>query len=273
MGASSVSTFSWASGALHSTGSAPSLAEAQAALPDGSYTTFRTYKGRSIVRLEQHRRRLLESVGLGNEDDLLPRGTLRRAVTAALDATGHDESRVRVTFAPPALHLCVEAFSPMAQELRQKGAACITVLLHRDQPHAKDTRFALTASRLVFGLPTGIHEALLVDVDDSILEGLSSNFFALVDGVLHSEAERALLGVTRSLVLEIARDVTAVREEAIRRTDLPRTTECFITSVSREVLPVTRIDAVPVGGGVPGPLTTEIARRFAELVAGEAETL
>ena len=267
-------TFAWDSGGvLRPLRRSASLTDAQASLPDGSYTTFRTYGGRGIVRLDQHRRRLLESVDLSGKDALLPLDVVRRAVSAALDATGHTESRVRLTFAPPAIYLSVEPLSPIPRELRQNGVACITLQLRRDRPHAKDTRFVLTAAQLGLGLPTGIHEALMVDSDDSILEGLTSNFFALLDGTLHSEAERALLGITRSLVLEVSSEVTAIQETAIRRADVPRVSECFITSVSREVLPVTRIDGVAVGTGRPGPLTAQIAHRFALLVSRETEAL
>ena len=262
--------FEWAAGALLEIGAFASLAEAQATLPGGSYTTLRTYDGCRILRLEQHRRRLLESLPADMAADRLPADHLTSAIRAALVATHHPESRIRLTLAPPRLFLCVERFTPLLPELRRSGVSCATFPLHRDRPHAKDTRFIDTAARIYASLPPGVHEALMVDSDDSLLEGLSSNFFAVVDGELRTETERALLGVTRSLVLEVARGVSSVREQAIRRQDLPRVSECFITSVSREVLPVTRIDDVVVGTGRPGPVTTEIQRRFADLVSREA---
>jgi branched-subunit amino acid aminotransferase/4-amino-4-deoxychorismate lyase len=49
--------------------------------------------------------------------------------------------------------------------------------------------------------------------------------------------------------------------------------EAFVTSVSREVLPVTRIDARPVGDGGVGPHTRAIRAAFADLVRREAEEL
>jgi len=49
--------------------------------------------------------------------------------------------------------------------------------------------------------------------------------------------------------------------------------ECFITSVSREVLPVVKIDAHVIGDGRPGPITRALMARFREMVAREAEAL
>lgn len=266
-----VQTFEWIAGTLRPVGAFASLAAAQAALPAGSYTTLRTYDGRRVLRLEQHRLRL--ALSLDAPGGQLPADDLTAALRTALDATGHAESRVRLTLAPPRFFLSVEPFAPLPARLREEGATCVTVPLHRDRPHAKDTRFIDTASRVLAGLPPGVHEALMVDTDDAVLEGLSSNFFAVLGGELRTEKERALLGVTRSLVLEVAAGLLPVRESAVLRDDLPSISECFITSVSREVLPVTAIDGMPVGGGRPGPVTQEVSRRFAELVRREARPI
>ena len=48
--------------------------------------------------------------------------------------------------------------------------------------------------------------------------------------------------------------------------EVPELEEAFITSVSREVLPVVRIDGTTIADGKPGPRTQELIRRFAEAV-------
>jgi branched-subunit amino acid aminotransferase/4-amino-4-deoxychorismate lyase len=50
-----------------------------------------------------------------------------------------------------------------------------------------------------------VHEGLLLGADGALLEGLSSNLFAVLDGVLRTEDVRALHGTTRALVLDLAR--------------------------------------------------------------------
>ena len=64
-----------------------------------------------------------------------------------------------------------------------------------------------------------------------------------------------------------------VERRAVRRDELPRVDEAFLTSVSREVLPVVRIDDRPVGDGRPGPKTKAIVQAFADLVRREVEAL
>jgi branched-chain amino acid aminotransferase len=169
--------------------------------------------------------------------------------------------------------VAVERFSPLPERLYESGVACVTVAVRRDNPHAKDTRFIATAQAAYSGLPEGVEEGLLVAEDGAVLEGLSSNFFAIREGVLRTEQERALAGVTRSLAIEVAEALLSVRRAAVLRDELPLLDEAFLTSVSREVLPVVRIDERPVGSGGVGPRTRAIMQAFAALVAREREAI
>jgi branched-chain amino acid aminotransferase len=198
---------------------------------------------------------------------------VRSALARALRATGHPESRVRLTFAPPRLFVAVEPFTPLDEELRRAGVACVTVSVRRERPEAKDTRFLATAQAAYAALPAGVHEGLLVDDDGAILEGLSSNFFAVLDGRLRTEETRALRGVTRSMVLDLARTLLPTGGGALHVDQIAQAGESFITSVSREVLPVVRIDGVEIGAGAPGPVTRQIIQRFKAAVENEVEHL
>jgi hypothetical protein len=106
--------------------------------------------------------------------------------------------------------------------------------------------------------------------DGAVLEGLSSNFYGVLAGVLRTEQERVLPGVTRSLVIELAVGLLPMAPVPVRREELPELQEAFLTSVSRGIVPVVRIDDVVVGGGHPGPATQELMRRLAERVEQEA---
>jgi branched-chain amino acid aminotransferase len=264
-----VTTFAVDGGRLEVLAAADTMAAASAGLPMGAYTTLRTYGGRRVVRLEAHRRRLEESAGGAPLDG----GALREALRAALAATGHPESRLRVTFAPPRLFVSVEPFAPPPEDLYASGARAVTVPGRREDPHAKDTRFLAAAQAAYAALPEGVHEGLLLGEDGAILEGLSSNFFAVRDGVLRTEDRLALHGVTRTMVLELARPLLPQGPGALRVDELPGASEAFVTSVSREVLPVVQVDAVPLGDGRPGPVARALLRLYRDEVLREAEAL
>jgi D-alanine transaminase len=116
----------------------------------------------------------------------------------------------------------------------------------------------------------GCGEALLHLPDGTLTEGSHSSLFGVLDGCLrtHPPGPHILPGVTRDLVLELARGVgVPVREQPLRLSDLGRVTELFLTGTTSEVLPVTEVDGRAVGEGKPGPITRRLQEVYQEAVA------
>ena len=263
-----------------------SMTAASATLPTGAYTTFRSYSGNRVLRLAQHFRRLEESAALMGQIGRLQDDPTRAALAQILHTVRGEnwptsEARFRLTFAPPQLFIAIEPFQPYPQALYESGVRCVSVSLHRDNPHAKSTRFIASAAEAYKSLPDGVHEGLMVGADGAILEGLSSNFFAIPlahdnhPATLHTEEQRVLIGVTRTLVLEVAQRILPVSRTAATMYDLAQRQigECFITSVSREIMPVVQIDAAQIGASTPGPITRQLMQGMATLIHDEAEPL
>jgi branched-chain amino acid aminotransferase len=266
-------TFEITSGQAREQAAAATLSEASGHLPAGAYSTLRTYGGDGVLCFTDHVRRLEHSVAAQGQPGRLDIVAARAGLRAAIQASGHAESRVRLTWAPPRLFATIEAFEPLPAAFYEQGVACVTVPVRRHNPRAKDTRFLETAAAAYGRLPPGCHEGLLVGEDGALLEGLSSNFFAISAGILHTEDERALPGITRTLVLEAARGVLPIATAALRLFRLAEATEAFLTSTSRGVLPVVRIDDVKIGSGRPGRITAELRTRFEQIVERETEPL
>lgn len=115
----------------------------------------------------------------------------------------------------------------------------------------------------------GADEALLVD-EGAVREGASSNFFAVRGGrvITHPLDEHILPGVTRDHTITVARKAGIPLEEGILREDeLASVDEAFISSTTVGVMPVVKIDDGAVGGGVRGPLTSQLQRLFEEAEA------
>jgi len=253
--------------------SAPSMAEASALLPHGAYTTLRTYdRGRRVLRLGHHLARLREGTVAGHAPGL-EEPKVRADLAQTLKAFVPGEARLRLTYSKPRLFVAVEPLEPLPEALYEDGARCISVPLQRSAPRVKDTHFISTAQAAYRDLPEGTHEGLMVAEDGTILEGLSSNFFAVREGILHTEDERVLPGITRGLVLDLAKGLLPRATGSVRLDQIPELSESFLTSVSRGVLPVVRIDDTTIGSGRPGPVTRELGCRFDALVEREAEPL
>ena len=99
-------------------------------------------------------------------------------------------------------------------------------------------------------------EAILIR-DGVVSEGAASNVFAVIDDVLVTppKSHDLLPGITRDLVLELAHaNAIEAREETISAETLPAADEIWLTSSTREILPVVELDGKSVGDGTPGPI-------------------
>ena len=95
-----------------------------------------------------------------------------------------------------------------------------------------------------------------------------SNVMAVQGGVLVTapESPRILSGVTRTVVLQLARREEVVVEERFMSIDsLYQADEVFLTGTTLEVLGVVQIDGKSIGNGRPGPVTQALAARWAIL--------
>jgi D-alanine transaminase len=101
--------------------------------------------------------------------------------------------------------------------------------------------------------------------DGRITEGASSNVFAVISGrvVTPPQGPDILPGVTRDLVVELLSQTgVRVHEESLTLGALRQADEIWLTSATREVLPVTRLDGRVIGSGKPGPLWAQTYKLF-----------
>jgi branched-chain amino acid aminotransferase len=256
---------------------ARTLDEVSLHLPQGTFTTLRTYGGNRFLRLEAHLDRLDESDWLLGHPVRLDRVAIRASLREVLHRTGFVESRVRITVGlsndgkPGQVYLSVEPFLGWPAELYEFGVRTITRRMAREQPRAKYTAFIAPSRQVKRTLPPDVYEVLMVNDQDQVLEGFTSNFFALLNGALRTAGESVLEGITGSLVLEVARRLLPVRLEPVCRADVPRLSEAFLTSASREVIPIVEIDGQCIGAGVPGPMARQILVDYRARVLAEAQ--
>jgi branched-chain amino acid aminotransferase len=109
----------------------------------------------------------------------------------------------------------------------------------------------------------GADLVVLRDLSGAITEGPGYNVFAWVEGSWLTPSGGTLAGVTRQTVIELARRAgQPVREGRLTADDLRRAGEVLITSTAGGIMPVTVIDGMAVGTGLPGPLTLQLKDRY-----------
>jgi D-alanine transaminase len=112
----------------------------------------------------------------------------------------------------------------------------------------------------------GAAEAILIR-DGFATEGSASNFFIVRQGLIITPPKSHLIlpGITRDLVVELAhRHGMAVAEREVTEAELKSADEIWLSSSTREVVPVTRLNGHPLGDGQPGPVWRTMARHYVD---------
>jgi D-alanine transaminase len=250
---------------------------------DAIYEVLRIYHGKPWL-LEEHWCRLgqsLASIRIAGVDLNRLRGRLLDTIAASrfreaiayvqvTRGTGLNRAHTFPAGATPLEFLFVEEYADKYAEERRIGANVITLPDVRwDRCDIKSTNLLANVLAMQAAKEAGAVEALLCSADGTILEGSHSSFFGVLGGrVLTAPNSNAILpGITRSLVLRLAdRAGIEVQEHTLKRDDLPRVSELFLTGTTTEVLPVVRVDGRTVGDGKPGKVTQRLQEAYREAV-------
>jgi branched-chain amino acid aminotransferase len=244
----------------------------------GVYESIQLYQS-VIFRLEEHLRRLADSAAA--IDLALPAGLdiIARWTKEIIAANGCRDALIRMfALGPtpghaPEIFIWPEAPRALPPELYEQGVGAITYQGERALPHAKSLNTLVNHLARMHAVQAGEHEGLLVDRHQCVTEGSTSNLFVVQDGVLVTAPEEDVLaGVTQLELLKLAREMgLPVLQRPLPLAERPHWDEAFLTSTSRHVLPLVRIDGQPIGDGRPGPVTQRLREAFEAHFLAEIE--
>ena len=232
---------------------------------DGVYEVIPVYGGRPL-RLAEHLTRLANSLAAIRMPPPLDNAEWAAIFDRLIQGT-HDQSiYLQVTRGaapkrdhaiPPGIEPTVFAMCTPIAPLPTEGIRAVTV---DDIRWLRCDIKAITLLANVLlkqdAIDRDATEAVLVR-DGFAVEGAASNLFALIDGTLVTppKGRELLPGVTRDLVLELALEHgIAATERPIALAELRTAPEIWLTSSTREIMPVIELDGIPVGAGAPGEL-------------------
>src|SRR5699024_7878549 len=104
-------------------------------------------------------------------------------------------------------------------------------------------------------------EAILLKHGNAV-EGAACNLFIVNDGVIITAplGPEILGGITRDVIIELCQQLAlTVEERSIPEAELRNADEIWVTSSTREVVPIVMLDDKPVGQGKPGPFWQKVA--------------
>jgi branched-chain amino acid aminotransferase len=109
------------------------------------------------------------------------------------------------------------------------------------------------------------YEAVLLTADEKLSDGITSNIYLVRGGKILTPSHDAGIveGITRGVVLNLAREIGLEAVEGIFDVgEIDRADEMFLTSSTREVVPITRANGSTVGNGKPGPVTLMLLKAY-----------
>lgn len=239
---------------------------------DGVFETAKVVDGR-VFALTRHADRLdrsLAGLGLAAADrgvvekgiaavleEPVPFGRLRWTVTAGLGPLGSDRGDSGYTY--------IVTLGTMPRPPASGGVVVVPWTRNERAATAglKTTSYADNVVALAYAKERAASEAIFANTRGELCEGTGSNIFVVLGGEIVTPPleSGALAGVTRELVLQWCReDGLPVREESLPIDVLADADEVFITSSTRDVMPVDRVDGRPLA---VGPMTAAAAESFA----------
>ena len=247
---------------------------------EGVYEVVRTYNG-VLFLYEHHMRRLRRSaqhlqLDVPFDDATLAKwidrtraaaGEMREAYVRILLTRGVGETSYDIKATPaPSLVIMVKPLENPPARVDEEGIGIALVPILRNHPGSvnpiiKSNNLLNNALAMQEAIRRGGEEALLCNYRGELAECSQSNFFLVRGGiVLTPKSEAGLLeGITRGFLFDVGRDAGIdIRRETLFPKDLETADEVFITSTTREISPVTRIDDRVIGTGRPGPITKRL---------------
>jgi len=160
--------------------------------------------------------------------------------------------------------------------ISQEGITLFTVTVRRPPPDTLDQRLNCHSKlheviALIQAIEAGADEALMLDPTGAVATCNATNFFIIKnDEVWTSTGEYCLNGITRELVIEIARSHgMKAFEKPFSLTDVYSANEAFVTGTFGGLTPVTQIDGRTIADGKIGNTTMRLQNLYKEAVNAE----
>lgn len=228
----------------------------------GVFDFFRL-EGNQPLFLEDHINRFCQSAEEMRLPPPLTKAELKSVVYDLLNRNNRPDTGIRLGltggfssdgFTPgqPNLLITQQAVSLPTEEQRQQGIRLLSHPHQRQLAHIKSIDYLMAIWLQPLKSQKGADD-FLYHADGRILECPRSNFFLVTaDDRIVTPAKDILNGVTRRQVLALANEHYSVEERPVYLNELETAKEAFVTSTTRQILPVRRVDdtVFPIGGGI-----------------------
>lgn len=259
------------------------VAASQASLPMNDLAIVRGYGVFDVLRtygpvpfgLREHLERLYRSA---EQIDLAvpwSMDELERLTFATLERNGHPENvTIRLIVSggvsanfitpgeQPTLAIMLANVKEYPAHCYSEGMSLISMEMERFMPSVKSLNYITAIRAQKRAAAAGAIEALYRTGDGRVTECTTCNFFIFKGNQLITPEAEALRGITRHFALEIGDDLFEVVKRDISYAELAEADEAFITSTTKDLMPIVKVDEIVIGNGRPGPNTLRLLEAF-----------
>lgn len=250
---------------------------------DGVYEVIPVYQGK-IFHLDKHLQRLehsLRSIHIPAPYELAQWQQILTTLLEKNEATKQDlniyiqitrgPAPTRTHAFPQHIHPTIVAFlmppRVISDEALAQGMAAITAEDTRQHNnHIKSTSLLSNIMHAEAARAKDAAETLLIREGNAV-EGATSNLFIVKKGVIITPplAPTILSGITREVIVDLAKQHhIPLKEQIITEKMLRSADEIWISSSTREIYPITKLDGKIIGNGQAGPLWHKMHNYFAQ---------
>jgi len=202
--------------------------------------------------IEQTKKELCTIVSELLSKNAIPDSGVRLTLTGGYSADGYQ-------LAKPNFIISQSILQAPSKEQFQKGIRLMSYDHQRQLPHVKSIDY-LMAIWLQPLLKQRQADDILYHHNGIVTECPRANFFIVTDdGRIITPKQNILKGITRNRLLKMASGQFQLEERNITLEETAKAKEAFITSTTKNILPVNSIDAVTIGNGIPGTITKQVA--------------
>lgn len=150
-------------------------------------------------------------------------------------------------------------------DLYTRGAGLISFEYQRELPMIKSINYLNDIRLNDLRKKNNVFD-VLYQLHDSITECPRSNFFIFINDILVTPKDFILKGVTRKIILDLAYKFWPIEEREISFAELNSAHEAFITSTTKNIIPVTSVDKKNIGDGRVGKRTNKLMQLFNDYI-------
>ncbi len=258
--------------------SAETFADLYAGLSLGVYSALRTFDHNKFLGLADHMARTQRSMSMLGWAYDWDTDRFRRTLHELATQFSAENARIRFDILPDSAEtlgtssrelIALQPLIPVPASAYETGVVVdVATGIHRLNPQIKTADFA--AIRQQMASDPDVYELLMLDMTDHILEGTTTNFWGVRNGVVWTAGEGVLEGVTRKILLKLIDELgIPLRLEPVNLSEVPLLDEAAISSSSRALLPVVRIGQQAIGDGQPGPICRQLLAAYNAFLARE----